>query len=305
MKIIKTYIFSTIAVTFFTAMALTVPLQAQTSDEATNTLIRFKKYFKNDQRAEAQKLLDEVLAGREIIRLVEAADYVAKKGEIDMLRQLLDHGVDPNAMVDGDKRPIYKSIIDGAAAEGQVEALRLLLDRGGNPGIALFYGAERKKVKAVELLLSRGAEVNGTFQYKKTPLHATTQKWGSLKAETTLATAGLLINQGADVNALTYNKQTPLYFATKYYPTVVQLLLEHGADPNLNADLALFVDDEEKVLLVRMLLEAGADPNIKFHYGGRMRSPLELPIQKETKLKELLREYGATIQGKSRNIQET
>src|SRR5687767_13637085 len=64
------------------------------------------------------------------------------------------------------------------------------------------------------------------------------------------------------------NGSTPLYDAVQNSnKTLVELLLRHGADPNIkvDGDTALFVAalDNKDSAIVDLLLQYGADPNVK------------------------------------------
>jgi ankyrin repeat protein len=75
---------------------------------------------------------------------------------------------------------------------------------------------------------------------------------------------------------------------------MTQLLLEHGADPNMPEEgaprglsLWIAVNDREREI-VRMLLAHGADPNAEVESSG---TPM-LPAEKDAELTELLRKHG-------------
>lgn len=304
----KTYKLVTVSVLFLAALALAASTKAQTSN---NTLMKFVRHVEEGRQADAQKMLDAAFAGKETMDLEAAAAWVAIQGDLDLLRQLLDHGIDPEAPSWSHSK---KTMVNDVLSYGQVETLRLLLDRGARPQPYLYQSAELKSEEAVKLLLDRGARTYYTYSQGGTALHAATERKVGRRAESTLAIVRLLISRGAQVNVRKSNGQTPLFYAARNYPAVVQLLLDHGADPNLYTDIGLRTplaraihayvdDDEDKVLMVRLLLEAGADPNIKVHFGGSWKTPLELAWN-NTKIKELLREYGATAQGKNWSIQE-
>lgn len=80
-----------------------------------------------------------------------------------------------------------------------------------------------------------------------------------------VALAKLLVDRGADVNMSVSWQRTPLYAASKAgYPDIVKLLLDHGADPHkeTKAQTPLHVAAESGCLpCVIHLVEAGSDVN--------------------------------------------
>ncbi len=122
-----------------------------------------------------------------------------------------------------------------AAAVGRLDKVRALLDEtpslinawapdGFQPlGLACFFG----HTAIVELLLSRGAEVNLPSRngLKVQPLN-------SAVAGQHLQIARLLLDRGADPNARQGEDFTPLHGAAQNGQVdMIRLLLAHGADP--------------------------------------------------------------------------
>ena len=116
--------------------------------------------------------------------------------------------------------------------------------------------------------------------------------------------AKLIIDAGADVNLVHINtdvKRTPLMLACKEsHEDTVQLLLQSGADPNLQTDIGITallcaVNSSCRSLgIVRSLLEAGAAVNSQDREG---LSSLAIASQYGSyKIVELLKQYGANVQ---------
>jgi ankyrin repeat protein len=98
-------------------------------------------------------------------------------------------------------------------------------DEGGIP--PLFIAVRDGNRQIVEMLLSKGANVNVRNWNQKTPLHLACDKSDQ-------AMADLLVSRGADVNVRDRNQQTPLYMAfEKSAQALVDLLVSRGADVNL------------------------------------------------------------------------
>ena len=106
----------------------------------------------------------------------------------------------------------------------------------------------------------------------------------------------LLLEYGANPNIQNEYQLTPLIDASeKGHLEIVRLLLENGADPNRrlhNEDTPLIIASRIGHLeIVRLLLEYGANPNLKNKYGN---TPLMLASQKGLlEMVRLLLEHGA------------
>ena len=111
------------------------------------------------------------------------------KGYVDIVRLLLDRGLDINRDIDSF---IY------ASREGRLEVVRLLINRGANIyaryGFALTLAAEFGQLEIVRLLLEHGAEANAGGPYDSLPLSMASH-YGHLDI------VRLLLQYGADVHA--------------------------------------------------------------------------------------------------------
>lgn len=137
-----------------------------------------------------------------------------------------------------------------AAALGDVERLRQRLDQGLEPSqttpdgaaalqLASFYG----HIEAVAFLLEVGAEVGQVSDnlQRTTALH---QGVAQRHAETALAICRLLLDAGAPVNAQQAGGFTPLHqAASRGRHELVQLLLQRGADSQLDSDSGMTAGD--------------------------------------------------------------
>jgi ankyrin repeat protein len=126
-----------------------------------------------------------------------------------------------------------------AAARNDVAAVRQLLasghkaDEGGDSWTALIWASRSGSIEAMSLLLDSGADINrpGSTEddWDATPLqHAILQRQP--------AAARLLLDRGADLNrgGGPAKNLTPLFLAAgDTDPSIVKLLLAHGADPTL------------------------------------------------------------------------
>jgi beta-lactamase regulating signal transducer with metallopeptidase domain len=125
-------------------------------------------------------------------QLIEAID----NGDVAIVRELLDHGANVNAAVDGDGSPLIV-----AAREGHLDLVRLLLDRGADPnlgvpgdGAALIMAAREGHLAIVQVLLDRGADIELVVPGDENALI-------QASGEGHLGVVKLLVSRGANVNA--------------------------------------------------------------------------------------------------------
>ncbi|KAE9006079.1 hypothetical protein PF010_g12404 [Phytophthora fragariae] len=187
--------------------------------------------------------------GQSLSRKSEAALLTVEAGDAGELANLLFDGADPNATFPSGSFGQKVSLLYTAVDKGAVNMVTLLLDNGatadGSDDIEvlppLLAAVKRDNLELVQLLRSRGANVNKSFTLtlaadsevtrtilfelpsaevfnflleeranvhvkdscERTPLHEHAANWKE-------DTARLLIESGADVNALDENNDTPL-----------------------------------------------------------------------------------------------
>jgi ankyrin repeat protein len=127
--------------------------------------------------------------------------------------------------------------VSQAAARNDVVALRRLLAEGqkaddvGESWTALIWAARSGSVEAINVLLDAGADVNRPGptgdDWDATPLqHAILERQP--------AAVGVLLDRGADINRGAGGSLSPLFLAAgDTDPTILKLLLAHGADPSV------------------------------------------------------------------------
>jgi len=171
-----------------------------------------------------------------------------------------------------------------------------LVGSGGGGLSALIFAAREGDLESAKLLLGAGADINQTTEYGWTALLTATNNRHYVLGK-------YLMERGADVNKANKGAWTPLYLATDNrnieggdYPVpkpdmdnlrYIELLLEHGADPNARAKdntltrtiftMQWFFEDgctpfvrasqSSDVELMQLLLDWGADPFIPTAYG--------------------------------------
>ncbi len=197
-----------------------------------------------------------------------------KEGNLEQLRTAIQRGADINGLDQQGMTPLYLSVV-----EGHEEIMRFLVESGADVNgrtsegfTPLIRAAESRAIQTMEYLISKGAQVGIAGNDGYIALHAVLIKADKTKQEV-LDMVELLLVHRADVNANS-GPGKPLHYAVGGYgyPEIVQLLLSKGADvdavgPDGTAlSLAAARDSLELVLL---LLEHGADPNLEDYKGKR------------------------------------
>ena len=151
--------------------------------------------------------------------------FAATNGHKDIVAYLLDMGASIDATTD------YGSALHVAANDEYEEVVRLLLDRGADPNLKnnwkktpLHNTTQNKSQTVAKLLIDSGADINVKDHKGRTPLHRCKS----------LPVAKLLISKGADVNAVDNSGYTPLHWAGAPREIVdrqtIEYLLANGAN---------------------------------------------------------------------------
>ncbi|TKA53391.1 hypothetical protein B0A55_13432 [Friedmanniomyces simplex] len=153
---------------------------------------------------------------------------------IDAARLLLKHGarVSRRSASGSGLLPLHQ-----AAVTGQSAMCELLLERGAQVdgldderSTALHYASACGSGAAVQVLLRGGADVTLKQRHGLTPAH-----WASHKGHTEVL--GLLLSYGALVDARAEEGATPLHLAAnRGHLAAVRVLLEKGADRGVVAE---------------------------------------------------------------------
>lgn len=191
------------------------------------------------------------------------ADAVSWK-KVDVVRDLLDHGADPNG-----KFPYNNTPLTAAVSTGNTAIVELLIAHGadvnatnGNNDTPLVCAASRDASEIVKLLLAHGAKVDAAGSQGNTPLNALAL-YGDVKR---CESAELLIAAGANVNAAAY--RTPLIDAARRnWVALARILLDHGADVNWRTrfgDTAISsaVEEHAGLEMLALLADHGANLNL-------------------------------------------
>lgn len=190
-----------------------------------------------------------------------------------------------------------------AASEGQDDMLRWLLERGVNVNMPdytdntpLCRAASRGHLTTVKLLVERGADLELREKLERMAPLTHAVRRGHLETVT------YLLQAGANVEAKDKQDWTPLVWAVyRRNKPIVNILLKHGADLEAGADLgftalfeAVLYDDVE---MADHLLQHGANIEAKDYYG---RSPLFQALRRTKQaMVELLLNKGADTETRS------
>ena len=169
--------------------------------------------------------------------------------------------------------------LHSAAAEGWTEVVPFLvgkkanleakLDTGETP---LMYAARGVDSNIVEALIAAGADIEATDSQGDTPLLKSCRSRENREEQN--QTISILIEAGANLNHQNNTGDSPLITTIKNNCSVgtIKLLLTNGAFPNLQSesgDTALHYAAGSSAEIVEMLLEHGADPEIRNEDGIR------------------------------------
>jgi ankyrin repeat protein len=216
----------------------------------------------------------------------------AHRGDIDKVRSSLEKGTKIDVRDKAMHTPLFY-----AASAGQINVVDLLISKGADVNAKdirggetpLFYAAKAGQKNVVELLIDKGADVNARGS----------QHSGALESAAWLGrsdVAELLIAKGADVNAKDDWDYIPLHAAAgSGLVEIVKLLIAKGSDVNAKNEWgetplhsAILYG---QIRVVEVLIAKSADVNAKTNHG---QTPLQ-SAQKNghTDIVELLRKHGA------------
>lgn len=194
-----------------------------------------------------------------------------------LIRQLLDAGADPNALVnstprarmrEGSPRIVFATALMRAAFAGDLELVTLLLERGADPSVIssdgesmleaaaglgfipdyhrTFSSAERLRV--VQRFVALGNDVNHADDYGITPLMAAANLGDT-------ALIQYLVDQGADLDAHDLGKKNDGAFGSSVEPLMpIDYAIGVGTFKPNNA---VIIQEDAVALMERMMRERG------------------------------------------------
>lgn len=201
-----------------------------------------------------------------------------------------------------------ESPLHSAVRHHDVDAAAALLAAGANvdslqtPGYRvppLSIASRTGDEQMARLLIANGANVNARDEVGNTPLHAAAGAQAAPPAIT-----ALLLSMGADPNVRGRKGATALWYATlSGRAEVVQLLVDHGANPDVQEQVAQSSPLDTAASLghigvVEVLLEAGADVEIASPTGTPLHSAA---YSQHADIADLLLRHGADVNAADAN----
>ena len=165
-------------------------------------------------------------ANAPVMRGIGKLDFAVSSGNADMVRLLIELGVDANAQTAYPLSPLFN-----ASYKGNREIVELLLDTGANVNAPSYEGmppitgaVARGHADIVALLLDRGAKLDVPDERTGRNLLHLAVLSGSLDV------VDQLVTRGAPLNQTDNDGRTPLYYAASYgHQRVYSRLLQSGA----------------------------------------------------------------------------
>jgi ankyrin repeat protein len=217
-----------------------------------------------------------------------------ESGQLELVQALVEKGAQINVKAGEDW-----SVLWWAVRGGSVEVVKYLILKGGDPlaretdGETLLWAAPNKEM--AQFLISRGVDPKARDKFNDTALHAacrnskkdvvelllnagihveTKGRWDMPPLHSAACTltgdprpiVHLLLSRGANVNSRGFEGHTALH-ETAFFNCLemADLLLTHGADPNLKdskgrtpVDSAILAGKRERVRIINLLIRNGA-----------------------------------------------
>lgn len=226
-----------------------------------------------------------VFHGKDNAKINRDLYWAAFYGNYRNVCTLIHEGADVNYNFrdDENKTPLYR-----AASHGDDRNLNSA-DKFALPNMEIMG----TRLKVVELLIKRGANVKAI----------TTQGLTALHVAATKEIAEMLIKNGAvvDAQSFTGDGPTPLFKAVTRHKSVAEELIKYGANVNQTTSSGdtplLHATRAKNIGVVDLLIKRGADINWKDNDSG---TALEFALQSNNNLiAQLLMEHGAVVSSKS------
>ena len=248
---------------------------ARTHDNSGNTPLHFAA---SGGHLEVVRILLELkvdvnsLSRKGLTPLYEVMNSPWRKGTPGIVRLLLINGADVHTRDDNGNTPLHFT-----ASEGDLELARIILERSAdvnsqnNDGLsALLLALKRGNLEVARLLLDHNADVHMRDERGNTPLHVAV-------SERHIDICRMLLKRNAEVNSRNHHGTTPLLLASERGPELVQLFLDHNADPHArdgDGDTLLHCAAlAGRLEVVRLLLELNVEVHSRNNKGS---TPLHL-----------------------------
>ena len=193
---------------------------------------------------------------------------VAENGNLDIVRLLLEAGVDPNP---GDSESPFARPLFSASFAGHAQVVELLLEHGARihqhdgHATALHAAAVSGSIETAQILMENGARVDTVDDLGESPIHRASYNGNPEMVQ-------FLLDRGAQGDRMDFRGRTPLAFAitgredddddSQGHLEVARILLQHGPCVNLAGPDGLtplaVAAMLGKTSMVELLLENGA-----------------------------------------------
>jgi ankyrin repeat protein len=239
----------------------------------------------------------------------------ALSGTLEIARVLLDQGANPSVENDLGSTPLHE-VSQGTynSQEHGVGIVRLLLEHGAdvnarekNLFTPLHSAAFKGRLEIAQLLLDHGANAKAENDDRETALHVVSR--GEYDSQDHgVGTSRLLLKHGVDVHAHNKYHNTALSVAAfNGRLEITRLLLDHGANPNVENDQGLtplhhvsqgkYTSQEQGVGIARLLLERGVDVNARTK--NRSTPLLSAAFKGRLEIAQLLLDHGANAKAEN------
>ena len=198
----------------------------------------------------------------------------------EAIREILDSGVDVNARIS-----ITITVEDTETVARDVTALHLAMWRNSD-------------VAVTEVLLDYGADINAQG-WRRAPIHFAAQYGGASLIE-------LVLSRGADVNALDSRNATPLHYGARHnsFSEVIYVLLKSGADVHARTARTghsplHWAARNANAEITKLLVEHGADVHARTERGYSTPLHLAARFNPNPAVIQLLLEKGADVHARA------
>jgi ankyrin repeat protein len=240
---------------------------------------------------------------------------IYKEEGMDPDQEIIEYLVKNGAKINTKDKDGETALIFASRDKNMIKILQFLIENGGDIKIkdnkketALENAIINNNFESVELLISKGANINNENEYNSTPLlQAIGNTWHRGTDVDNRKIIELLISKGADVN---YRDGIALIYGIENLDTI-KLLVSKGVNINvqyysdyegINTPLMLAVKNENPEI-VKFLIQNGAKINIKLESFGKIKTALSIAIEKNNpEIIRLLIENGAKISNDDRQI---